>query len=104
MSLGVFNLIVEVFGVGDYLGELSNSVKNGSKNNWNLLNQGVSSQEDGELLGPLLDRFLFLVASEAIVESNRTRKSYHEEESYINPSNITYNSFYNRESESMSLQ
>lgn len=58
---GIINLGLEVVGVGDDLWEHTDSVENGSEHGWDLLDEGVSGEEDGVLLGPCLDEFLVLV-------------------------------------------
>lgn len=45
----------------DHSGEHLNSVKNGSNDDGDLLEDGVGGNEEGVLLGPLLDEFLVLV-------------------------------------------
>lgn len=49
--------------MGNDLWEHADSVKDWTEDGGDLLNEGISSQEDGVLLGPLLDGFLFLVES-----------------------------------------
>ena len=58
---GVVDLGSQVFVVGDDLGEHTDSVKNGSEDGGDLLDEGVGGKEKGVLLGPLLDEFLVLV-------------------------------------------
>ena len=48
--------------------EHTDSVKNGSEDGWNLLDEGVSGEKHGVLLGPLLDEFLVLVEGLKCVE------------------------------------
>ena len=57
----VVDLGSQVFVVGDDLWEHTDSVEDWSKYSWDFLHKGVSGEEDGVLLGPLLDWFLFLV-------------------------------------------
>ena len=48
--------------------EHTDSVKNGSEDGWNLLDEGVSGEKHGVLLGPLLDEFFVLVEGLKCVE------------------------------------
>jgi hypothetical protein len=67
-----FNIIEfsgEWFLMGDWLGEHTDSVKYWSKNDWDLLNQSISGEENCVLLGPLLDEFLVLVEFLEVVKS-----------------------------------
>jgi len=48
-------------GLGDDGGEHLDSVEDGSNNNGDSLQDGIGSEEEIELLGPLLDEFLVLV-------------------------------------------
>lgn len=58
---GIINLSLDIIGVGDDLREHTDSVEDGSEDGWDLLDEGVSSQKDGVLLGPGLDELLVLV-------------------------------------------
>jgi len=60
-SLNVIDLLLNRLVVSDWLREHTNSVKNGTENNWDLLNEGVGSEQEGVLFGPLLDLLLVLV-------------------------------------------
>ena len=65
---GVVDLGSEVFVVGDDLGEHTDSVKNGSEDGGDLLDEGVTGKEEGVLLGPLLDELLVLVEGLETIE------------------------------------
>jgi len=56
--------------VGNDLGEHLDSVKNGSNNDGDLLEDGVGSDEEGVLLGPALDELLVLVELLEVVKIN----------------------------------
>ena len=60
-SSHIIDLLLELLVMGDWSWESSNSVKDWSKNGWDLLDEGVGSEEEGEFLGPLLDKLLVLV-------------------------------------------
>ncbi len=60
-SSNIVDLGLKVFVVGDDLGEHTNSVEDGSEDDGDFLDEGVSGEEHGVLLGPLLDEFLVLV-------------------------------------------
>lgn len=47
--------------MGDDLREHTDSVKNGSEDGGDLLDEGVTGEEKSVLLGPLLNQFLVLV-------------------------------------------
>lgn len=59
--LDIVKLLVKRLGVSDWRWESTDSVKNWTKDNWDLLNEGVSGEKHIELLGPLLDLLLVLV-------------------------------------------
>lgn len=69
-SSGVIDLSLEVIGVSDDLGEHTDSVEDGSENGGDLLDEGVSGEENGVLLGPGLDELLVLVEGLEEVEVN----------------------------------
>ena len=56
--------------MGDDLGEHVNSVKDGSNNDWDLLEDGVRSKKEGVLLGPLLNELLLLVELLKVLKIN----------------------------------
>ena len=60
-GLHVIKLLVERLLVSDWSWESTDSVKNWTEDNWDLLNEGISGEQKIELLGPLLDEFLVLV-------------------------------------------
>jgi len=60
-SSNIIDLLGDWLGMGDWLWESSDSVKNWSKNDWDLLNERISGEEKSVLLGPLLDKLLVLV-------------------------------------------
>ena len=47
--------------MGDWLRESVDSVQNWTENNWNLLDESVSGEQEIVLLGPALDELLVLV-------------------------------------------
>jgi hypothetical protein len=65
---GIVDLGSEVFVVGDDLGEHTDSVKNGSEDGGDLLDEGVTGKKESVLLGPLLDELLVLVEGLEAVE------------------------------------
>lgn len=67
---GVVDLGSQVFVVSNDLGEHTDSVKNGSEDGGDLLDEGVRSEEHGVLLGPLLDELLVLVEGLEEIEVN----------------------------------
>ena len=67
-SSNIFDLSEEWFVVGDWSWESTNSVEHWSKDDWDLLDEGVSSEEEGVLLGPLLDELLVLVELLEVIE------------------------------------
>lgn len=69
-SLNIINLLLEWLVMGHWLWEHTNSVKHWSKDNWDLLNENIGSNEHGVLLGPLLDEFLVLVELLEVVKSD----------------------------------
>lgn len=56
--------------MGDDLGEHLDSVKNGSNDDWHLLQDGVGSDEEGVLLGPTFDQLLLLVELFKVLKIN----------------------------------
>ena len=60
-SLNVVDLLLEWVVVSNWLWEHTNSVKNWTKDNWDLLDKSISGEEEGVFLGPLLDLLLILV-------------------------------------------
>ena len=60
-SLDVVKFLVERLGVCDWSWESTDSVKNWTEHDWDLLNERISGKKKIELLGPLLDLFLVLV-------------------------------------------
>jgi len=56
-----FDLVLKGIVVGNDGWEHLNSVKDWSKNDWDLLDENVSGEEHGVLLSPLLDLLLVLV-------------------------------------------
>ena len=67
---GVIDLSLQVFVVSNDLREHTDSVKNGSKDGGDLLDEGVRSEEHSVLLGPLLDELLVLVEGLEEIEVN----------------------------------
>lgn len=57
----ITDLLLEWLVVSAWLWEHTNSVKNWTKDNWDLLDKSISGKEEGVLLGPLLDKLLILV-------------------------------------------
>tara|TARA_B110000285_G_C14974191_1_gene538125 strand:- start:100 stop:705 length:606 start_codon:yes stop_codon:yes gene_type:complete len=60
-SLDVVDLLLNRLVVSDWLREHTNSVKNWTEDDWDLLDKGISSKQEGVFLGPLLDLLLVLV-------------------------------------------
>ena len=60
-GLHIVDLLFEGLGVGDWLWESTDSVKNWTEDDWNLLDEGIGGEEKIVLLGPLLDELLVLV-------------------------------------------
>jgi hypothetical protein len=60
-SLDVVDLLLNRLVVSDWLREHTNSVKNWTEDDWDLLDEGISSKQEGVFLGPLLDLLLVLV-------------------------------------------
>jgi len=60
-SLDVVDLLLNRLVVSDWLREHTNSVKDWTEDDWDLLDEGISSEQEGVLLGPLLDLLLVLV-------------------------------------------
>jgi hypothetical protein len=60
-SSNVIELLGEWLSMGYWLWESSNSVKNWSENDWDLLDKRVGGEKERELLGPSLDKLLVLV-------------------------------------------
>lgn len=58
---GIVDLGLEVLVVSDDLGEHTNTVEDGSEDGGDLLDERVGGEEEGVLLGPLLDELLVLV-------------------------------------------
>ena len=67
-GLHVIKLLVERLLVSDWSRESTDSVKNWTEDNWNLLNEGISGEQKIELLGPLLDEFLVLIELLQVVQ------------------------------------
>lgn len=65
---GIIDLGSEVFVVGDDLGEHTDSVEDGSEDGGDLLDEGVTGEEEGVFLGPLLNELLVLVEGLETVE------------------------------------
>lgn len=60
-SLNVVDLLLEWVVVSNWLREHTNSVKDWTEDNWDLLDKSISGEEEGVFLGPLLDLLLILV-------------------------------------------
>ena len=60
-SLNIVDLLLNWLVVSHWLREHTNSVKNWTEDNWDLLDEGIGGEKDGVLLGPLLDLLLVLV-------------------------------------------
>lgn len=60
-SLNVVDLLLEWVVVSNWLWEHTNSVKDWTEDNWDLLDKSISGEEEGVFLGPLLDLLLILV-------------------------------------------
>ena len=60
-SLNVVDLLLEWFVVSNWLREHTNSVKDWTEDNWDLLDKSISGEEEGVFLGPRLDLLLILV-------------------------------------------
>ena len=60
-SLDVVDLLLNRLVVSDWLREHTNSVKNWTEDDWDLLDEGISGKQEGVFLGPLLDLLLVLV-------------------------------------------
>jgi len=60
-SLNIIDLLLNWLVVSNWLREHTDSVKNRTKNNWDLLDEGISSKQEGVFLSPLLDLLLVLV-------------------------------------------
>jgi hypothetical protein len=69
-SLDVIDLLLEWFVMGDWLWELTDSVKNWSKYDWDFLNERIGGEEKGELLSPLLNQLLVLVELLELIKSD----------------------------------
>merc|ERR1712216_982531 len=57
----ITELLLKRLVVGNWLWELTDSVKNWTQNLWDLLDKGISGKKEIVFLGPLLDEFLVLV-------------------------------------------
>jgi hypothetical protein len=57
----IIDLLLEGLVVSTWLREHTNSVKNWTKDDWDLLDKSISGKEEGVFLGPLLDKLLVLV-------------------------------------------
>jgi len=57
----IIDLLLEWLVVSTWLREHTNSVKNWTKDDWDLLDKSIGGEEEGVLLGPLLDKLLVLV-------------------------------------------
>jgi len=64
----VIDLFADCVVLGHWKRELTNSVQDWPKDNVDLLNDRVSSQKDGVLLGPLLDLLLVFVELLEVIE------------------------------------
>jgi hypothetical protein len=60
-SLNIVKFLLDWLVVSHWLREHTNSVKNWTKDDWDFLNKGISSKEEGVFLGPLFDLLLILV-------------------------------------------
>ena len=60
-SLNVVDLLLEWVVVSNWLWEHTNSVKDWTEDNWDLLDKSISGEEEGVFLGPLLNLLLILV-------------------------------------------
>ena len=60
-SLNVIDLLLNRLVVSNWLREHTNSVKNRTENNRDLLDEGIGSKQEGVFLSPLLDLLLVLV-------------------------------------------
>jgi hypothetical protein len=60
-SLDIINFLTNWLVVSNWLREHTNSVKNWTKDDWDLLDKSISGEEEGVFLSPLLDLLLILV-------------------------------------------
>lgn len=67
-STGIIDLSSEVLVVSDDLGEHLNLVEDGSKDDWDLLDEGITGKKESVLLSPLLDQLLVLVEGLETIE------------------------------------
>ena len=67
-TLNVVDLLLEWFVVSNWLWEHTNSVKDWTEDNWDLLDKSISGEEEGVFLGPLLNLFLVLVELLQVVQ------------------------------------